>query len=906
MLVGNWGTAGLQPLLVAPASELQMEENGQSYLGVSTNFTAAMLQDATSLYTLSVQLLSPLLPGAALNGSGGWSAGGILISSSNTAALLSSALSSVLFTAPRDYFGSVSLQYALLDSSQTLQAELVQVVQVTHVNHLPIITAPSTLTLPLEQTTAVTSIVVTDVDVPVGSLIDSMTVTLAASTGGLLSFSGSASSGVLYAPAFAAASPVFQLTGPLLAVNLALQALQLRFEQALVQFGAPAAPFVLVTVNDHGNGGQPALQNAQYLDIAIVCPAELSAVTPTAVASAELSDTGDELLVSLSLPVSAAVLSSPFFPCASVFTAASVASFGSSPVCHWSSNQQLTVELGLGAALTAAQQLAVLANAFSRCGSSLTPSAAGSVSVQLSPSLTMAPVFISGPSVGSYCADLTLTAVAFPSSAHALRYHWTLPGALLAQPLLSALDVSSPVLTVPVAALTAATSAGGMLPQLTFGLTVSNFLGYSQSAQWTAAFDTEAKPLITPLTDATITVSAQQAVDLFASAFVPSCNATVVADAASLLLYSWSVAPALPGVVLGNDSSLHLPAGVLDFAASAQHVYTFTLTAALASNAALFSLQQFTVVLAASPLQARIAGGLTRSIGAASPLTVDASSSYDADASSSSASAGQYAFSWSCSTLAPSASANTQQCFSADGAVLSYPNAALLSYAAGSLAPNSYVFTVRYSHGPSGRVAFASQTVQVLEPFSSAPDLALDLAVSSINTFDKLAAAALASPPSAAAGALSFSWSVIGADAALDLSAAVNSSGSLSALVLNAQQQPGFFTAGATYQLAVTATTAAGDASFAAAAVYVNIPPACSGAFAATSLDTAASSSPLALQSAFVLSIPAASCFDPDAAQSDALLFQFFRVDAAQASGSGCPLRRLCPALPRSACPRAR
>ena len=869
-LTGNWGTHNLGSYFVLPSTAIVLQENAETYLGVNTSFPASMLNDSTRTYTLSIQLLEPILAGASLNGSSVWSTGGIFISTSGTASALQYVIGSVVLSSPRNYFGSMSLQYQLL-SGTTLIGEAVQVLSVFHVNHVPVLTAPHTVTVLLEAVTPVASIVVTDVDVAVGSLTDSMTVTLSASAGGILSFSGSANSGVVYAPSFSQPSAVYQLTGPLLAVNLALQALQFTFDYTAVTYGQPADYFVLVSANDHGNGGQPNLLNTQRVNVEIACPTDISKLRPSAVTVATLSASGNELTVQLSLPVSDSVLASPFFACSSVFDAATVSSFGTAARCHFTATNSIEVVLGAGANVTYHSAVKVLANAFARCGSTAVPSAAQFLSVAYDTTQAMAAVAISGPSMGSLCEDLTLTAVAFPSSAHALSYSWQLPSYIAASPYVSALSLSSRSLTVPVQAFLELST----LPStFTFGLTVTDFMDRVQTDSFAVSFDSAAKPLLLPLTATTVYQHAEDALSIATLASMPSCQHSVFTAPPSFqVVFQWDVTPALPGVSLGSGSSLHLPAGALSYSANSQHVYTFTVEAALSTNPQLSSKQEFSVVMMPSALEPRIKGGLTRSVVASAAVTVDASSSFDPIATANSQSA-EYLYVWSCQAAAPSGA-----CYGSDGSVLSLASKSVLSFAAGLLPANTYTFTLHFSHPATGRTATVSQAVVVIDPFSTAADLSLNTASLVINTGDKLAVSA-----SSSFSALSFNWSVVGSGAShlsLQLAGAVQSSASLSSLVLNVQQSASFFEAGATYQITATATTAANDSSSASTAVYVNIPPTCSSDLTLSVAQSSGATNVTALSTLFVMAINPSSCLDADAAPSDAIEFQFFRLDSA-------------------------
>ena len=867
-LTGNWGMHGLGSYFVLPSQPIQLQENAETYLGVNTSFTAAMLGDGTRTYTLSIQLLEPILAGASLNGSSVWSTGGIFISTSGTASALQSVIASVVLTSPRSYFGDISLQYQLL-SGTTVIGEAVQVLNVVHVNHVPIITAPNTVIVPLETVTAVSSIVITDVDVAVGSLTDSMTVTLSASAGGLLSFSGSANTGVVYAPSFTGPSPVYQLTGPLLAVNLALQSLQLTFEYTTVSYGEPADYFVLVSANDHGNGGQPNLVNTQRVYVDIVCPTAVSKLNPATITAATLTASANELTVTLSPPLSDAVLASPFFACSSIFDASSVSSFGSSARCHFTSTASIVVELDTDATVTYNSKVGVIRNAFIRCGTAPTPTAAASVSVQFDFTEPLGAVAISGPSMGSLCEDLTLTAVAFPSSAHALSYSWQLPAYIASSPLVSAVSLTGPSLTVPVAAFLELTT---LPPSFTFSLTVTDFLGRVQTDSLSVSFDNAAKPLLLPLTSTTVRQHAEDALDISTLATMPSCPHSVFnAPPTFQVVYQWSVTPALPEVSLGTASSIHLPAHTLSYSANSQHVYTFTVEASLSTNPQLISKQEFSVVVLPSLLEPRIAGGVTRSVSSGEAVILDASSSFDPIATASSAGS-EYMYVWSCQAAAPLGA-----CYGADGSVLVLAANSVLSFTAELLTANTYTFTLQYSHPATGRSSTVRQTVVVLDPFSTAVDLSLNTASLVINTGDKLAVSA-----SSSASPLYFNWTMVGSGAAhlpIDLSNAVVSSGSLSSLVLNGPQSASFFEAGSTYQITATATTAASESSYASTAVYVNIPPTCHGDLTLTVVESSTAKI-TALSTAFVMSINSSACVDADAEQTDVILFQFFRLDS--------------------------
>ena len=311
---------------------------------------------------------------------------------------------------------------------------------------------------------------------------------------------------------------------------------------------------------------------------------------------------------------------------------------------------------------------------------------------------------------------------------------------------------------------------------------------------------------------------------------------------------------------------------MLSYYANAEHSYTFTLMATMADNAFQVSELQFTVLVLPSALEARIAGGALVTIAPTAALTVDASTSFDAVATSAT-SASEYTFAWSCVSAAPAGVSSDAACYGSDGNVLALPNAAVLPFSAGLLTTNAYTFTLLYTHVPTGRTSTAAQTVQVSEPYLTAVSLSISGAATVINAGDKLALSAHASGPAA------ITWSVLGSGAshrALPLTVAVNAS-SMSALVLNAVESAAFFESGATYAFQASAVTAAGDSSSAAFALYVNAAPTCAQSLSVTL--TSSDSTGVALQSGYVLSIAASSCTDVDALETDALLFQFFRVD---------------------------
>jgi hypothetical protein len=867
LLVGNWGTAGLLDYFQGPSTPLVIQENEDTYLGVTGDDS---LLDAASVYTLTVQILSPLYTSSRLSGRvGSWSEPSVTISFTGPVANLSSALASVLYSPARQYSGPVSFQFTLGTNDSATVAVFVNTLTITSVNHAPVIIKPERAPAVLNTWSAVANgeefITINDVDVAIDSTTDLATVTLSASSTGMLRFVGNAQVGVSYSPAHGVSAGSLQITGPLYALNYALSALQVNFEYETSSLASPADYIIAIEVNDNANGGSPALSTYGLIHFTLSCPSSVNDVLGTAIESISFTSSGNQLLVLFTLPVSDSVLVSPAFDCGSIFTSQSVALFGSSPSCRWTNTRTIEVTLGLGTTVTVNSAVSIRDRSLPRCANGEPSTGVRSALARAGVGLNapIAPVVsISGPEWASACRALTLTGEVFHSSSHAVTYNWNLPPFFHSefaniQPVAPS-SLSTPFLIINSSAFSTFANPPS---SYTFILTVTDFMGQMSKASYEVSVDRDVKPFITPISQAYTRVYRDEPLNLFATADLPNCGAGASTTLDRRVTYSWTVSPAIDGFDLPSASNLFIPANILSYHASADHQYVFTLRATMTANPSLYTEQHFVVEVLLNALQPRIAGGDVRSIKSISAFTVDASGSYDIDASSFSSSV--YQWSWTCAQAA-SFSSSSSGCYDINGSPLVLPSTNILSFEAGSLIPNEYVFTVSWWHPSTNRMGTAAQKVRVVE-FDTPADISVDTASLVINSFDRVGIQTTANGPTN----FTLSWST-----ATSSSNALSYNASSNNLFLNNERAMNFFEPGATYKVTAVTTDVDGLTTSSSLAFYVNRPPICSQL-------SVSPSSGMALDTHFSFLVASADCYDPDADPRDVITFQYFRVDSA-------------------------
>ena len=597
-------------------------------------------------------------------------------------------------------------------------------------------------------------------------------------------------------------APSLTLTGPLADLNAYLASSPISVADSAMPPSSTQANLQLF-VNDNGNGGGGPLTASTNAAVLITCN---STAAPTVTSAVFGSDAGS-ILLTFSSPLDQSATTST--DCSVFFDYNStVTSFGVSPSCPFRGMNQLAVVLGFGATILPGQTLTfATAAAVRRCAGGLL--LATTVTVQ-PPAITVTPIVtVSGPSIISQCDTLTLYGQATglggrPSTA---TYSWTVaigdtadPTLAVAAPTVLGSSATAAMLTVSSTALYASSS------YYFFYLTVTNFLGASNTSSIVVYKSTLPLPILLPQGSSALTVAASSA---FFVAVTPVLSACVTGDN-RVMNFSWSISPSVGSMPPSNNPQINVPA----FTLIAGNTYAFTLTGVMAADATLFSTATITVTVPASPIGVSITGGSVQQSSQLVPLTLSA---VGVDPDSTSTSTGNWSFAWSCLSSAGVACLDAQQ-----GATLSTivpagnSSSSSLTILAGKLAADLYSWTVVATNG--ARTATSSVSVSIVA--NPIPIVSIASYLTIVNPNGVLYYAASAND--ATNTALSYSWSQVSGPLLALSTVAVSLK--TNTLVLN-NQGASVFTAGATYAFQCVVVNGFNQSSFAQVAVTINAPP---------------------------------------------------------------------------------
>ena len=646
------------------------------------------------------------------------------------------------------------------------------------------------------------AIVVSDVDNATNPAASLTVVLSAQSVTALLTVSVtvSAPSTVSSSVLAGSSAPSLTLSGPLADLNTYLSNLPISLTDTGMPPSASQAS-VQLFVNDNGNGGGSPLTNSMNAAVAITC----NGTAAPAVTSAVFADDAGSILLTFSTPLDQSATTRT--DCSVFFDSNTVPALGSNPSCTFRGKGQLVVLLGFGAQLLPGQSLTFnAAPAVRRCsgGAMVT----GSVVVQ-QPANTVTPVVsISGPSIVSSCDALTLygQATGLGGRPATATYSWSVavgstndPTQAIANSDVLGSTGTTAVLQVSDTALFDSDS------YYFFYLTVTNFLGASNTSSIVVYKSQLALPILQPQGSSQLTVSANTP---FFIAVTPVLSSCLYGD--NLVMnFSWSISPPVGNMSAFTNPQINVPA----FTLGAGSTYTFTLTGVMAVDATLASSAVVTVSVPASPITVSITGGSVQQSSQLVPLSLTATA-VDPDATTAH---GNWSFTWSCLSSAGVACLDNQLGSAlATNANSSGVSSSSLTIAAGKLAADVYTWTVVATNGM--RTASAAVSVSVVA--NPIPIVSITSYLTIVNPNGLLYYAAtvydVTNTP------LTYSWSQVSGPA-LSL-AAVAVSLRTATLVLN-NQAATVFTSGATYSFQCVVTNGFNQSSFAQVSVTINAPP---------------------------------------------------------------------------------
>ena len=893
---GTTGTLGGKVLVTKGDGPLETAEGASTSLNVGLDLTTL---DANGDYVLVASVITPLLPGSFLHGTG-FSADGLVVSVEGNPAAIQAALNTLIYTPAPGYTGPVSVSIKLMDkATSTLLASLITSITVTASASLPTVTAPETVDVILEQYTAISGVQVgsTDMNNVAGALF---TVLVSTSHTGSSMFSDAAA-GVQYSPDQGTESNSHELIGTIAALNAALAKLQAKFTFSTNSATGTFAPdpyTISVEIDDMSSTSSGTVSRAiRSISATINC--NTASVPAANILSAQMGDTGNFIDVTIDKPVSDAYLSTPVFDCSTMLDSASVALLGDSPVCHWISTLTFRLDLGMGAKFVpGTNTLTIVPNGLQRCFHGTNSSPGATIQVAGPAMLSVPTVFISGPSVTSLCNTLVLQGITAMVGGRMPTFNWQLPRTL--NPSFVPADLTTPILEIDPRAF----GDGG---DFNFTLTITNFLGTTSSvATKTVKATSLPIPLIFPTSVTEVDTYTTQTIRIYNSITSNPCSTEPIRP----FTFQWTITPAMPtgssGVAL-DTANLIIPRNSL----TPNTIYTAVLRVAIASNTALYSEITYTINVQPSPLHARVAGGSWRKVRLdAKQWTIDASVSVDEDAlalaamiadqgraASKAAAAGtaapttvtmspdyaadKYTYMWSCQSSDGSA------CYSAiDGTPYLFTTSqATLTFPANAFKVGQYQFNLVYTHTPSGRQDTTSVLIQIREGVNPTAygaagtvDVLLDTVEYIVNPQGKLHLfASLPAYYSDRTDDIVYTWEVLGGGATpLNIDDPTNVQGmNTSSLILNPHELAAFFVPGTDYHFKVTAShigdiQASADAGSAMVYVKINSLPVCDS-FITSNTDNSA----VAFNS--TITVNAVNCYDPDT--NDLLNYQFFRLD---------------------------
>ena len=231
-----------------------------------------------------------------------------------------------------------------------------------------------------------------------------------------------------------------------------------------------------------------------------------------------------------------------------------------------------------------------------------------------------------------------------------------------------------------------------------FTLKVTNFLSRSAAAVVSVTVSSDAsQPTVNIIGNSKIKLFRWQKLNVVVNATMSSCSSQSVSKTLS---YKWGLYSGL--VFLSSLTSASNDPRTFSLAANVLTVSTtYTLTATVTTSTGLSTSQSVLVSVGRSGVRAQIAGGDKLSASSLSPLTLDASSSYDLDGLSTKG----YAFNWTCIEYSPNYGSACNGTL-AQAAVVTIPAKTLRS-------SKIYLFTV-YFQSPDGYSDSKSVSVTVL------------------------------------------------------------------------------------------------------------------------------------------------------------------------------------------------
>ena len=624
----------------------------------------------------------------------------------------------------------------------------------------------------------------------------SVTIRVQQSTTALLALSSSATAASTLSLSSQAGVWVSTLTlaGPIADLNAFFQQSPVNFTDAGMIPSISRAS-VLIYVNDSANGGQPAMTSQSSLVVPVTC----NGTAAPSVLSAQLSNDLGSILLTFDSPLDQSAALS--VDCGLFFTAATVAQFGLSSSCSYRGGNGLAIVLGYGATVLPTSTLTLLSvPALRRCLGGQATSVSPVVS---SPTVAIVPVVsISGPVLLSSCDPLTLYGQATGLGGRvAASYSWTVSkGSTNASS--SAVDATAQIIGSGGSSATLVLQGSQLYAPNAFYffyLTVSNFLGQSNTSGFVVFKSSLALPLLIPQGSTQVTSSASSS---FYLAVTPSLSSCLTGND-KVMNFSWSVTPAPLTTLAMTNPQINVPSYALS---SGQ--YAFTLTGVMATNAALTSSVTISVTVPPSPITASIGGGAVQQFSQLYDFSLQAAG-VDPDVATQTPSA--FHWMWACQTTAGLA------CFdNVQGSVLAVSSVGVQTIRSGQLSAGAYVFTAVATNGP--RTASATVTVSVVANPLPLISIASFLTVVNPNSvlFYSASVSDVTNSP------LRFLWTQVSGPALALSTVAASTTGPQ--LVLN-NARAAIFTAGASYTFQCQVTNGFNQSNYGQVSVTINAPP---------------------------------------------------------------------------------
>ena len=602
-------------------------------------------------------------------------------------------------------------------------------------------------------------------------------------------------------------APTLTFSGSLADLNSYLAMLPISVADSGMPASASRASLLLF-VNDNGNGGGNPLTFSAPAPVSITCN---GTAAPTVVSAVFASDAGS-ILLSFSTALDQSATTST--DCSAFFDQPTVAMLGANPSCPFRGKDKLAVSLGFGSSILPAQSLTFSSSAaVQRCagGSKLS----GSVVVQ-GPATTVTPVVtISGPSTVSSCDSLTLygQATGLGGRPATATYSWSVSMGSSIDPT-QATSANNVLGSSATAAIL--TVSGTALYQSNvyyfFYLTVTNFLGASNTSSIIVYKSQLALPILQPQGSSQLTMSASSSFSIAVTPVLSSC----LTDNNKIMRFNWTISPPVSNQPPSNYPQINIP----PFLLQAGTTYTFTLMGVMAADPTLASSTAISVAVPASPITVSILGGAVQQTSQLVPLFLTASG-MDPDNTST---LGNWTFAWSCLSAAGSACLDSQL-GSQLNTVVNLPmctgnclrsSSSSIVIDAGKLAAGVYTWSVLATNG----VRTATSTVSVSVVANPIPVVSIASYLTIVNPSGLLYYAA--SVNDVTNTPLQYTWSQVSGPY-LSLSA-IAVSLRTATLVLN-NKGASVFTSGATYAFQCVVVNGFNQSSFAQVSVTINAPP---------------------------------------------------------------------------------